>query len=117
MSAVTQTDPDWLRIETDYRAGIRTLRQIAAEHGITEGAIRKRARRDEWERDLRAGFGSDDSYNGNFYAGGPLGDQRRVATPDQALAEGSDLLVIGRPITADTDPAAAARRIAEELGA
>ncbi|MDH2234148.1 hypothetical protein N5K37_29965 [Delftia tsuruhatensis] len=44
--------PDWERIELDYRAGIKTLRQIADQHGITEGAIRKRAKRDEWTRDL-----------------------------------------------------------------
>jgi hypothetical protein len=44
--------PDWERIELDYRAGIKTLRQIAEAHGITEGAIRKRAKRDEWTRDL-----------------------------------------------------------------
>ena len=44
--------PDWERIELDYRAGIKTLRQIADEHGITHGAINKRARRDGWERDL-----------------------------------------------------------------
>ena len=42
----------WARIEADYRAGIRPLRQIAAEYGLSEGAIRKRAKRDEWERDL-----------------------------------------------------------------
>jgi hypothetical protein len=44
--------PDWERIELDYRAGVKTLRQIAAEHGITHGAINKRAKRDGWERDL-----------------------------------------------------------------
>lgn len=31
-------------------------------------------------------------------------DQRRVATPERALAEGSDLLVVGRPLTRATDP-------------
>lgn len=46
------TQADWVRIEVDYRAGIKTLRQIAAEHGITEGAIRKRAKKEGWERDL-----------------------------------------------------------------
>ena len=43
---------DWERIELDYRAGIKTLRQIADENGITHGAINKRAKRDGWERDL-----------------------------------------------------------------
>ena len=43
---------DWEKIELDYRAGIRTLRQIASENGISEGAIRKRAKRDDWTRDL-----------------------------------------------------------------
>ncbi|MDJ0946968.1 MAG: orotidine-5'-phosphate decarboxylase [Kiloniellales bacterium] len=45
------------------------------------------------------------------------GDQKRVTTPAQALAAGADYLVIGRPITGAEDPAAAARRIAEELAA
>ena len=47
-----KVQPDWERIELDYRAGIKTLRQIADEHGITHGAINKRARRNGWERDL-----------------------------------------------------------------
>ena len=48
----------------------------------------------------------------------PLGaathDQRRSATPRQALDDGADLLVIGRPITEQSDPGAAARAIAAE---
>ena len=47
-----KAQPDWECIELDYRAGIKTLRQIAGEHGISEGAIRKRAKRDDWARDL-----------------------------------------------------------------
>ena len=43
---------DWESIELDYRAGVKTLRQIADENGITHGAINKRAKRDGWERDL-----------------------------------------------------------------
>ncbi len=42
-------------------------------------------------------------------------DQRRVTTPAQAVRNGSDYLVIGRPIRDAKDPAAAARRIAEEI--
>lgn len=43
---------DWERVEADYCAGIKTLREIAAEHGVTEGAVRKRAKAGEWVRDL-----------------------------------------------------------------
>lgn len=42
-------------------------------------------------------------------------DQARVATPERALADGADLLVIGRPITASPDPGAAAAAIASAL--
>lgn len=45
---------DWLIVEKDYRAGIKNLRQIGTENGVTEGAIRKRAKRDGWTRDLGA---------------------------------------------------------------
>ena len=44
--------PDWERIELDYRAGVKTLRQIAAEHGVTHAYIAKRAKANGWERDL-----------------------------------------------------------------
>jgi len=45
-------------------------------------------------------------------AGSEAADQARVATPEQALADGADLLVIGRPITGAADPASAARHLA-----
>jgi orotidine-5'-phosphate decarboxylase len=48
-------------------------------------------------------------------AGAALGDQRRVATPAAAIAAGASMLVVGRPITQATDPAAAARAILEEI--
>jgi orotidine-5'-phosphate decarboxylase len=48
-------------------------------------------------------------------AGAAVGDQARVATPEQALADGADLLVVGRPITAAPDPAAAAQALARTL--
>ncbi|MBB6119345.1 orotidine-5'-phosphate decarboxylase [Nocardiopsis algeriensis] len=45
-------------------------------------------------------------------AGADLGDQSRVATPEEAIEAGADLLVIGRPITRAPDPGAAAASIA-----
>ncbi|GAB3205677.1 orotidine-5'-phosphate decarboxylase [Marinactinospora thermotolerans] len=48
-------------------------------------------------------------------AGADKGDQARVATPEEAIAAGADLLVIGRPITRAADPGAAAATIAAAL--
>lgn len=45
---------DWVIIEKDYRCGVKPLRLIADENGITHGAINKRAKRDGWTRDLAA---------------------------------------------------------------
>ena len=42
-------------------------------------------------------------------------DQRRIVTPQQALASGASYLVIGRPITAHADPAAALQLISESI--
>ena len=48
-------------------------------------------------------------------AGSELGDQRRVLTPAEACAQGSDYLVIGRPITQSVDPALALQAINNSL--
>jgi orotidine-5'-phosphate decarboxylase len=50
-------------------------------------------------------------------AGSGADDQARTATPEQAVADGADLLVIGRPITGAPDPARAAADIAASLAA
>lgn len=48
-------------------------------------------------------------------AGAALGDQKRVATPAQAVADGVDHIVVGRPVWQAADPAEAARRIIAEM--
>lgn len=50
-------------------------------------------------------------------AGDAMGDQKRVATPAQAIADGADYLVVGRPIIGKPDPATAARAIVAEMRA
>lgn len=47
--------------------------------------------------------------------GADAGDQKRIATPEQALADGANILVIGRPITGAADIGAAAAAIAATI--
>lgn len=44
---------DWDAIETEYSKGILSNRQIAEQHGITEAAIRKKAKQLSWAKDLK----------------------------------------------------------------
>jgi orotidine-5'-phosphate decarboxylase len=48
-------------------------------------------------------------------AGTQTGDQKRIATPADALRQGASYLVVGRPITQAADPAEAAHAILEEM--
>lgn len=49
------------------------------------------------------------------FADGEIADQKRVMTPAQAKAEGSDYIVVGRPVTQAADPVAAYIRCVEEF--
>lgn len=49
------------------------------------------------------------------FAGGEVGDQKRVMTPEKAGRSGCDYIVMGRPITRDEDPVAAYRRAVKEF--
>ncbi|HEY8297232.1 MAG TPA: orotidine-5'-phosphate decarboxylase [Candidatus Baltobacteraceae bacterium] len=70
-------------------------------------------------RDLKAFFGEDflTLTPGIRPIGAVHADQKRVTTPAQAVAAGSDYLVVGRPITEAADPLAAARAILDEMRA
>lgn len=54
MDKEIKAQPDWEAIQLAYRAATPSIRALAAQHGITEGAIRKRAKNEEWTRDLAA---------------------------------------------------------------
>jgi orotidine-5'-phosphate decarboxylase len=68
-------------------------------------------------RDLKRFFGDDflTLTPGIRPAGSAHADQKRVTTPAQAVAAGSDYLVVGRPIVEAPDPVAAAKAILEEM--
>ncbi|MNC73191.1 Orotidine 5'-phosphate decarboxylase [compost metagenome] len=48
-------------------------------------------------------------------AGSDKGDQSRTLTPEEAIRQGTDYIVVGRPITAALDPRGAAEQIIEEM--
>ena len=50
-------------------------------------------------------------------AGSDLGDQKRVSTPAEAIADGADHIVVGRPVWRAADPKAAAQSILSEMAA
>jgi orotidine-5'-phosphate decarboxylase len=70
-------------------------------------------------RDLKAYFGAE--FSALCPGIRPLGtghdDQRRVATPREAVAAGADYLVVGRPIVESRDPVAAAQAVLDEIEA
>lgn len=51
---MTRKAIDWEAVEIQYRAGIRSLKDIGKEFDVSDAGILKRARRDGWERNLKA---------------------------------------------------------------
>ena len=45
---------DWESIEAEYRCGLKSIREIARDHGCSDKAIRKKAAQEGWARDLSA---------------------------------------------------------------
>jgi len=70
-------------------------------------------------KEIRAGCGDDFIIltPGIRPAGEELNDQKRIMTPKQALEQGADFIVIGRPIRNAEDPVKAAKNILNEMGA
>lgn len=115
VTVLTSMDPAQLEavgVEATPRAQVRRLGQIAAEAGLN-GLV---CSADE-VADLRQDLGNDVLLvvPGIRPAGAELGDQRRVASPAEALRRGASMLVVGRPITSASDPARAADAILEEM--
>ncbi len=56
--------PDWEAIESAYRAGVLSLRDIGDKYGVTEGAIRKRAKKFDWVRNSGTQVRKNGTQNG-----------------------------------------------------
>ena len=53
MAAAAKKTVNWIAVERDYSAGVKSLRLIGKEQGVSNPAILKRAKRDGWVRDLK----------------------------------------------------------------
>jgi len=98
--------------ELDRRPALEPARALVAQVGEDVAHVVHRA-----HPAVRAEVGADVTLitPGVRPAGAEAYDQARVATPEEALLAGADLLVIGRPITRAPDPGAAAAAIAASL--
>lgn len=115
VTVLTSMDADDLKLLGSCRepvSVVKTLAEAAMEsglHGVVCSPMEAAA--------VRAGT-SDDFLiitPGVRPSGSDPGDQKRIMTPFEAIRAGADSLVVGRPITGDTDPAAAAERILKEI--
>jgi orotidine-5'-phosphate decarboxylase len=107
---------DEMLTEMGYAYGARDLVMRRVEQSLEAGVDGVVASAHE-AREIRRQFGDKLLIvtPGIRPAGSSADDQKRIATPASALADGATHLVIGRPINEATDPAAAARAITLEM--
>jgi orotidine-5'-phosphate decarboxylase len=104
--------------EIGYRMGVSDLVARRARQAVEAGCHGIIASPEDRPASLREAAGTPGlliATPGIRPAGSAAGDQKRIATPAQAIADGSDYLVVGRPIVAQPDPATAARAIIAEM--
>lgn len=112
LTSLSAADLDLLGIAGPPEAAVRRLARVAVDAGA-----RALVCSPQEVADVRAEVGADVVLitPGVRPAGADVQDQSRVATPEQALADGADLLVVGRPITGAADIGRAAADLAAAL--
>lgn len=105
-------------VDRDPAAQVESLARMGLKAGIGAGIHGFVCSPEEVER-LRtiAGPGAVLVVPGIRPAGSAVGDQKRIATPADALRRGASYLVVGRPITQAADPAQAAESVLREMSA
>jgi orotidine-5'-phosphate decarboxylase len=117
ISALTSLDDQALR-DMGYALSVRDLIRLRVRQAAECGCDGIIASADDNPDEMRRLAGADHlliATPGIREPGGSADDHRRHATPAEAIARGADYLVVGRPITRSNDPAAAARRIIDDM--
>lgn len=117
VTVLTSMDENALKkvgINDTMNQEVLRLAQLAKSAGL-DGVVASPSE----ARIIRQGLGEDFIIvtPGVRPAGAEAGDQKRVATPKEAIADGATYIVVGRPVTEAKDPAQAARKILEEMSA
>jgi orotidine-5'-phosphate decarboxylase len=112
LTSLDDNDLDKLGIHGRVQDQVLRLAALAIAdgcHGVVASAQEASALRSELEGDFAI------VTPGVRPAGAEPGDQARVVTPAEAIAAGATYIVVGRPITAATDPASEARAILGQI--
>ena len=112
LTSMEQSDLQGVGIDCSPNEQVMRLAQLTKDAGL-DGVVCSAQETTQ----LRSAMGDDFQLitPGIRPADSDKGDQRRIATPAEAMAQGSHYLVIGRPITQSADPAAALAAINKEL--
>ncbi len=112
LTSLDQSDLTALGVTRDLKEHARALGRLAIDSGI-DGLVCS----PHEAAALRSDLGPDPILvtPGIRMPEGDSGDQKRVATPADAVAAGSDFLVVGRPIVQADDPSEAARNILRDM--
>lgn len=116
VTVLTSLDAEALRavgVESSPRDQVLRLAGVARATGIPDFVCSA-----EEVSELRRAMGPDSLLvvPGIRPGGSDRGDQRRTATPAEAIGRGASMLVVGRPVTQSPDPAASAQAILREIG-
>lgn len=105
---------NWAGIEPHYRAGIRSIKAISAEFGVSRAAIDKHARKHGWTRDLLPSIKAKSDQQVARAAVAPAGCSPAATFSDQAIVDaGADQLTLVR--LSHRADIAKARRLCQSL--
>lgn len=89
--AAKAKDVDWIAVEREYRAGVLTDRAIGKTHGLSHGAIQKRAKKEGWSRDLAQRIEKRREEKVAKSAVAKQGSQLTAATEKQVIEANADM--------------------------